>query len=184
MERYPGSINPYCNHILHQEYPDRIGSPVFRKPLDMITGFHSFHHSLFHYGLNIRRTEQPAFDRRGFRDPELSVFGNISLPWYLFCLLEQFFKSNRCKAARFQKNPFRSAQKYVGPAGSIHTSPECNPSILYLRDFISQILDFSFQHRFQSEMTGSDPLQFLHKIFPSSQFVFFHITINQGQSKV
>ena len=101
MQRYPRRINGHGHFILHQKYTNRIFRTCLRKPFHIIVFLHFFHNCFFHNTLDVRRTEQLAFNRRRFGHPEFGVFWQINLPGQRTYPLKQFIICNCPETACF-----------------------------------------------------------------------------------
>ena len=153
MKWNPGCINPYRDNIFHKKHSHRVGCSTFLKPGNMVAALQPLHHRFLHDWLNIRWTEQLAFYRCSLRNPELSISRDIMLPGDLLGLFKQFIKCNRLKWSCLDQNTLCCPQKYIRSAYGFCISIKSNTSVFHLGDFISQIQNFSFEHRFESKMT-------------------------------
>ena len=156
VQRNSGCVQADRNHILHQRNPNRKIRSVLRKPLAVVFFLQPLNHCLFHNRLDIRRAEQPAFDRICLSHPEFSVLRNIPLPRNCPGGFKQLIKGDCPELPYLEKNPLRCPEEEIGISYRLRVSGKSHLSVLYMGDLVPKICNFSLCLCFQPEMAGSD----------------------------
>ena len=146
VETLSGGIQSNGDHVFVYRDTDRVILSIFLKPIHMVMLFHSLHHGLLGYGLNIRSTEQLTFHGSCLGHPEPGILWKIVFPRYIFYILKKLLKGGCLKFANLPDNSLGCPQKNIGSYQSFHISGKSHFAIFHLNDLVSQIGDFSFTY--------------------------------------
>ncbi len=169
-----GRVNGNGDLVLFQEDTDRIGSAGFREHGESVMPGHAGDHGFFHHGLNVGGRKKLRFHAGGLGDPEFCILREKFLPGKRAGALKQFFKGLRMEGADLQENALCYAQGEIGADNGFGVALKGYAAVIYLRDLITEVINFIFHYALQTEMAGSNQFISLHHVFPENYLLLFN----------